>query len=81
MLRQRVIQGGDLAPVGRLRRGCFGVQGADGRLHLVGPRIIQGERLVQQGNALLNFSLVPAGAVLFVEQDDFARRIQARLAA
>ena len=78
--RQRAVEGGDLGPVGLTRSGGFGMQRADRSLHLVGSRGGKSKRTVQHRNALADFILIPAGAILFVEQDQLARRIEPRLA-
>ena len=77
---QRAIERGDLAPVGHLRRRRFGVQRADRCLYLIGSRIVKGERLVQNRNPLVDFGLIPACPILVIQQHEFARCIEARLA-
>jgi hypothetical protein len=67
---QVVVPGEDLRPVG-LPGACRVVmQGGDGGLDLVAAGELNGQRRLQDANALGDFAGVPQAAVLSVEGDD-----------
>jgi len=62
---QPVVEQADLRPVGLLVAGRLRVKRGDGRLDLIGPRLAQRERAVQQPDGLGDQRPVPPRAVLF----------------
>ena len=62
----------DPGPVGVLGPRGAGMQGGDGRLHLIGAGAAVAHRLVDQRQALADQLAVPERAVLVVQQHDLA---------
>src|SRR5207342_208171 len=65
-----VVPGEDLRPVGVLGAGRVVVQGGDGGLDLVAPGALNGQRRLQDANALGDLAGIPQATVLPVERDD-----------
>ena len=70
--QQHVVKSHDLPPVGR-RGGCgFGVDGGDCGLQRVRPKSSRSQGPFHQCGPLANLFVIPQGAVLLVEQQQFA---------
>ena len=65
-----VIPGEDLRPIGLLAAPRVVVQGGDGRLDLVAPAALNGQRRLQDAHPLGDLAGIPQAAILPVERDD-----------
>ena len=77
---QRLVQQGDLLPVGLGRGRRAVVQRGDGRLELVRAGPTHAQRPLDEGRALGDPLRVPARPILVLEQDEVAGGVDPRLA-
>src|SRR5262249_58858425 len=73
-----VVKDDDLGPVGLVCAFGRGVAGGDRSLELVRPWSAQPHRPVEQGARVVNRGAIPEGAVLLLEGDQVASRVEAR---
>ena len=78
---ERGIELIDFQPVRILRLPGPRMQGGNGRLHLIGARLPVAHGLVDQGKPFGDHRLVPQAAVLIVQQNDRAFRVESGLGA
>ena len=69
---QLVVQVDDLRPVGLLDGRGIGMHGVDGRLELIGTRLVAAKAAAEDRLSFLDLGPIPLGAVLLAEQHERA---------